>query len=59
MYFKDLTRAEKKHLEEFGGVRTLRAFRAMAEKQAEWRKEGAPEPCWECRRIAAKLGLPV
>jgi hypothetical protein len=57
MYFKDLSKKEKKHLRETG-VRTLRQFKAVAVEQAKWRKENPLiEPCWECKRIAQKLGL--
>lgn len=60
MYFKDLTKKEKKHLRE-RDILTLREFKVVAAKQAESRKKYPThsEPCWDCRAIANKLGLPV
>ena len=57
MFFKDLSKKEKKHLRE-QGVRTLAEFKETAEKQRVLRKHGG-EPCFECKNIARKLGLPV
>lgn len=59
MFFKDLTKKEKKHLKGVGGVTTLRDFKNVAEYQKKWRQPGGNEPCWECKFIAKKLGLPV
>jgi hypothetical protein len=65
MYFKDLTKSEKKHLKETAGVTTLSAFKVTARYMADRRKEYIAaghthmEPCYECKAIARKLGLPV
>jgi hypothetical protein len=56
-----LPKAELKHLRE-SGVTTLAQARRNAEHQAKLRKQDpnpVVEPCWECRRINEKLGLPV
>ncbi len=60
-YFKDLTRKERKHLRE-QGITTLKEFKVCAAGQAKQRRVQPPEwsePCWDCRMIAKKLGLPV
>jgi len=56
--FKNLTKKENKHLKEMG-MTTLRQFKETAETQAAYRAEGLSEPCYECKNIARKLGLPV
>lgn len=66
-FFKDLTKKEKKHLKKTAEITTLAAFKEMAEKQAEMRKEYKEkggvyanfEPCYDCKNIARKLGLEV
>lgn len=61
MYWKDLSKKEKKHLRDFD-ITTLRDFKEMAINQAKDRERAKPalmEPCWDCRAIAKKLGLPV
>ena len=60
MYFKDLTKTEKKHLRDMG-MTTLREFKETAGHQYAIRREfpKASEPCWACREIAKKLELPV
>lgn len=60
MYFKDLTKKDKQHLRDMG-ITTLHQMKRNAAKQAEYRKSGelGSEPCWTCRAIAQKLGLPV
>ena len=59
---KPLNKTEIKHLREMG-VTTLRQAKTNAGSQAKMREENkfAPmgEPCWECRRINQKLGLPI
>jgi len=60
--WKDLTKKERKHVHEMG-ITTLRQFKVNAEHQAQTRKEFPlpefSEPCWDCRTIAKKLGLPI
>ena len=59
MYWKDLTKKEKKHLKEMD-VRTLYDFKLMAEKQREFRIEAPDiEPCWDCKHIAIKLAVRI
>lgn len=61
-YFKDLTKKEHQHLREMG-ITTLKQFKANAAKQARLRKDfprpAYSEPCWDCRGVAEKLGLPI
>jgi len=60
MFFKNLTKKEKKHLKIAGGITTLKEFKKTAEAQKEMReKHPSIEPCFECKFIAKKLGLPV
>jgi len=59
MYFKDLNKTEKKHLKS-QEIYTLRDFRSLAETHIKMRLENPKiEPCFECKNIARKLGLPV
>jgi len=64
MYFKDLTKKEKRHLRDMG-MATLREFKLAAAEQKRIRELPPPkgfkfyEPCWDCRFIAKKLGLPI
>lgn len=59
---KLLTAKERKHLREMDAG-TLAAFRRTAAEQARMRRSngGYPviEPCWECKFIARKLGIPT
>lgn len=61
--FKSLTKKEMKHLREQMDRPTLSAFKEMAAKQKETRDapdfKQCNEPCYECKNIARKLGLPV
>jgi len=66
-WMKKLTKAEVKHLREMGVV-SLRKVRETFEWQAMQRRENERknpdnhaviEPCWECKAIARKLGMPV
>lgn len=66
MWTDGLTKAEKKHLKDDAGCRTLEAFTRTAADQKAWRDSHPTEPdgpvcepCWTCRGIAKKLGLPV
>jgi hypothetical protein len=69
MNFTNLTKEEKEHLK-MAGCTTLEQFKRTAECQADYRKakrlqelltgkEIAFEPCWDCKAIARKLGLPI
>jgi hypothetical protein len=53
-----LTKAELKHLRESGPV-TLRALRVNRAYQKMMKEQsgGHVEPCYECKKIAQKLGL--
>lgn len=54
-----LTKSELKHLREMG-VTTLAGANRNAEHQANLRKNpDMLEPCFECRSINIKLGLPI
>lgn len=56
-----LTKSELKHLRE-SGVTTLSGAKRNAAHQAKLRKldsDPACEPCWVCKRINNKLGLPL
>jgi len=66
-WMKKLTKAEINHLREMGVV-SLRKARETFEWQAAQRRENEKkhpdnhavlEPCWDCKNIARKLGLPV
>ena len=57
--FKSLTKTEKKHLLREMKCPTLKRFKYTAAAQAELRKRFKSEPCYECKYIARKLGLPV
>lgn len=56
--FSGLGKKEKKHLREMG-IKTLTSFKETAESQKKNRETGCIEPCYECKFIAQKLGLPV
>ena len=62
-----LTKRELKHLRE-QGITTLRGFVECRTKQLEMKAKSIlhnqtaettinPEPCWDCRMIAEKLGV--
>ena len=55
------TKAELKHLKEKANVKDLAGLKRNFEGQAEMRKAfpNNPEPCWECKAIAVKLGFNV
>lgn len=59
---KKLTKKELKHLREMG-ITTLGQARKNAEHQKQMRddpqRRGLSDPCWECRTINTKLGLPI
>lgn len=62
-WLKKLKASERKHLKEMR-ITSLRQFKDVAEFQKEKRDEHTPctgihEPCYECKGIATKLGLPV
>jgi hypothetical protein len=63
MKFKDLNKKEMRHLRAQLSSPTLRNFKIVAEYQKSLRD--APdfqqynEPCYECKEIARKLGLPI
>jgi len=59
MFFKDLSKKEKKHLKEVAGIHSFSQFKLTAELMKEDRKTSKFEPCYECKAIAIKLGLPV
>ncbi len=52
MYWKDLTKEERKHV---APVTTLRAFKVVRELQRDM--YGGGEACEECRTIGYKLGI--
>jgi hypothetical protein len=55
----DLDSHDVNHLLEMH-ITTLDQFIQTAKDHAEWRKDPKhSEPCWDCRHIAKKLGLPV
>ena len=59
---KPLNKTEIKHLRDMG-VTTLAQAKRNAEFQAGLRErnrdEPMGEPCWDCRRINQKIGLPI
>lgn len=58
--FKDLTKSETKHLRDVAGVTTLRDFKETAAAHVNMRAANPRiEPCFECKNIARKQGLPV
>ena len=56
---KVLTKKEFKHLSKDAGCRTKTAFQNTINIQAQWRKDNPnnPDPCWDCKFIAEKLGM--
>jgi len=60
MEFSKLTQKEKRHLREIAFCNTLEQFQRTASIQASWRRKNPQhEPCFQCKFIARKLGLPV
>ena len=62
MYFKDLTKKEKAHLRKELDFFTLAHFKKVAAEQKKMRENSEfphYEPCYECKNIARKLGLPI
>ena len=66
MKFKELPQEDKDHLKE-QGIRSMAHFVEVAKAQKNMREyvtsafpdHKPSEPCWQCRSIAQKLGLPV
>lgn len=58
-----LNKANLAHLRDVAGNTTLAQIKRTCATQAEIRLESDNdpilEPCWECKQIARKLGLPV
>lgn len=56
---KLLTKAEMSHLTNVAGCRTKAQFQATINDHNKSRKGnfGGPDPCWDCRQIARKLGM--
>ena len=56
------TKKEKRHLKDMG-VTTLRQFKEVAAYHKQLRDDPSfaqiNEPCYECKEIARKLGLPI
>ncbi len=61
---KKLTKVELQHVRDWCGG-TLKSFKRTRERQKRIRAKndangcppGIAEPCWDCKRIAKKLGL--
>jgi len=54
---KALTKKEQQHLTEMG-VHSMEGFKRTREAQIKMKaEEPRVEPCFECRSIAAKLGM--
>jgi hypothetical protein len=54
-----LTFKEEQHLRDVG-VRSRAGLLRNAEEHAKWRRRKPyVEPCWVCKLISRKLGLPV
>lgn len=57
-YKHKLSKKDFKHLKKYGVVGWLAIKKQM--KHLVHERKGTPfEPCWECKCIARKLGLPV
>ena len=56
-----LNKTELKHFREIAGCRTLQQFQRTLNQHEKWRAADnhnpVLEPCWDCRKIAAKLGM--
>ncbi len=57
-YKHKLTKKELKHLKGFG-ILGMTAIKKQMETLAAERYTTPHEPCYECKSIARKLGLPV
>jgi hypothetical protein len=57
-YKHKLTKKELKHLKDNGMV-SMYWIERTVKTQAKSRKSMVHEPCFECKGIAGKLGLPV
>jgi hypothetical protein len=57
-YKHKITKANLKHLRDYG-MTSMRLIEKTMKTQAKERKCTIHEPCWECKEIAKKLGLPV
>ncbi len=57
-YKKKLTKTHLKHLKEFG-IDNYIGIEAQMKRLIEDRKTTKFEPCYECKEIAEKLGLPT
>ena len=56
--WKTLTKEERKHLSA-NGIRYTDDLVKTFAHQKHLRTLGGSEPCWECRRIAQKLGYEI
>lgn len=54
-----LTKEELKHVKEVTDNGLLGQFKAVAAVHKKWRDQGLSEPCFTCKHISYKLGLPV
>ncbi len=56
-----LTVVERRHLKIDAGVKTTQDLEVTFRDQAQMRAKHpkSSDPCWECRRIAKKLGYPI
>ncbi len=59
--FDKLKAVERKHLREVAGVKTTADLEMTFDWQARMRTlhPKATDPCFDCRRIAKKLGYPI
>jgi hypothetical protein len=57
-YKHKLTKKHLKHLEEFG-INNYIGIQAQMKYMVKQRKEMSFEPCFECKEIATRLGLPT
>jgi len=55
---KKLTKKELKHLIDYGCT-DFESVKHNCEVQKVMREQSGIEPCWDCKFIAKKLGLPV
>ncbi len=57
-YKKKLTKKDFRHLKKFG-IYTYNAIERQMKNLVKERKTTKFEPCFECKSIAGKLGLPI
>ena len=57
-YKRKLTKKHLKHLKEFG-IYNYIGIQAQMKRLIKDRKTTTFEPCFECKEIAGKLGLPT